>query len=167
MTRGPAPTEYGARRADAAVERAAVDRRLGEREGEQLFRPGLAQRAAEHAAVSDPADERAGVDAVERDGPLIRQPAGKPGAKRSRDDSLALHALRFVARRVDSVVPDQRVGEAEHLRDVARVGDRLLVARHRRREARLAGGDAGGADARAGEDRAVLENQMTGSCLHN
>ncbi len=43
---------------------------------------------------------------------------------------------------VDAVVADQRIAEAEHLGDVARIGHRLLVAGHRGREARLAGGHA-------------------------
>ena len=126
----------------------------------ELLDRRVAERAAEHAAVADLAHERARVDAGERDDAALAQPAGELGPRVAHDDALALHALRLHPRLVDAVGADQRVREAEHLRDVARIGDRLLVAGHRGREAGLARGDAGRADADARKDGAVLEDEM-------
>ena len=50
------------------------------------------------------------------------------------------------------------LARTDDLRDVARVGRRLLVAGRRGREARLAARDPRRADARAGKDGAVFEN---------
>ena len=69
-----------------------------------------------------------------------------------------LDALGLEPAPIDAVVADQRVAEAEHLPDIARIGDRLLVAGHRRREADLARRDARRADRAAAEGRAVLEH---------
>ena len=86
--------------------------------------------------------------AVERDDAPLAQPGGELGPRVAHHDALALHAVGLHPRLVDAVGADQRIREAEHLRDVARVGDGLLVAGHRGREAGLAGGDAVGADRR-------------------
>src|SRR4051794_38040601 len=59
----------------------------------------------------------------------------------------------------DAVVADHGSGEADELLREARVGDDLLVAGHRRREDRLAAGEAGCADRVAREDRAVLQDE--------
>ena len=126
-------------RADLAVERPAVDERLGERARVELLDRRVAERAAQHAAVADLPHERPRVDAGERDDALLAQPRRELGPHVAHDDALALHAVGLHPRLVDAVGADQRVGEAEHLRDVARVGDRLLVAGHRGREAGLAG----------------------------
>ena len=152
--------------ADLPVERAAVDERLGERAGVELLDRRVAERAAQDAAVADPAHERPRVEAGQRDDALLAQPRGELGPRVAHHDALALHAVGLHPRLVDAVGADQRIGEAEHLRDVARVGDRLLVARHRGREAGLAGGDAGGADPDAREDGAVLEDEMPTVLVH-
>ena len=157
---GARPDRVGLGRADLAVERPAVDERLGQRAGLQLFHGRVAERAAEHAAVADLADERAGVEARQGDDALLAQPGRELGAGVAHDDALALDALRLHPRLVDAVGADERIGEAEHLRHVARVGDRLLVAGHRGREAGLAGGDARRAHGDSGEDRAVLEDEI-------
>ncbi len=117
-------------------------------------RVGLVQRRREHAAahralVADVAHQRARVDSRDRRDAAVAQPrepaalgAGRVLAvdplahhHRPRVDAVGLHRLRG-----DAVVPDQRVGEDDDLAAVARVGDRLLVARHRRVEDDLAGG---------------------------
>ena len=135
---GPAPTKYGSSRPRVPVERPAVDRRLGERAGVQLRNRRVADRAAQDAVLADAPHERARVDVVDRDDALLAQPRRPLGPRRAHDDRLRLHAVRLGARRVDAVVADERIGEAENLGDVARVGRRLLVARARGREARLA-----------------------------
>jgi hypothetical protein len=118
----------------------------------------LAERAAEDTGVADLPDERARVDAFERDDALAGEPLGPRRPRLPHHDSLGLYALRLMAARVDAVVADQGIGEAEDLRDVARIGRGLLVAGHRGREARLTGGDSRRADGEAGEDAAVLQD---------
>ena len=66
---------------------------------------------------------------------------------------------RLGARGRDAVVPDHRCREADELLRIARVGDDLLVARHRGREDRLPEGDIVGADRPAVEDRPVFEDE--------
>ena len=120
----------------------------------------VAERAAQDAAVADLAHERARVDRGQRDDAALAQPRGELGPRVAHDDALALDPVGLHPRLVDAVRPDQRIREAEHLRDVARVGDRLLVAGHRGREAGLARRDAVGADGDAREDGAVLEDEV-------
>jgi hypothetical protein len=133
----------------------------------ELGRVGLAERAAQDAAVADPAHERTRVDLLEGDDALLGEPGGERRPRAADDRPLALDALRLEARRVDPVVADERVAEAEHLRHVARIRYGLLVAGHRRGEAGLAGRDSRGADGATGEDGAVLENEMRDSVLHD
>ena len=149
-TRGPAPTAYGSRVPTCAVERPAVDRRLRERARVELLDRRVAERAAQRRRRRGSCRTSvARVDARRaRRRRGSRSHAANAGRAVAHDDALALHALRLHPRLVDAVVADQRVREAEHLRDVARVGDRLLVAGHRGREAGLAGGDARRADRR-------------------
>src|SRR2546423_1257195 len=98
--------------------------------------------------------------------------SGSPGPFESRTPSgpggpaaLAHHGRRRVRPfRLGSsfrgaVVADHRRGEAEELLRVARVGDELLVARHRGREHRLAERKARRADRVPPKDRLVLEGQ--------
>src|SRR4029453_19094981 len=66
---------------------------------------------------------------------------------------------RLRPRRGDAVVPDHRRREAHQLLRVARVGDDLLVARHRGGEDRFPEGDVLRADRATVEDRPVFENQ--------
>src|SRR5438874_7171228 len=61
--------------ADLAVERAAVDRRLGERTLTQFLDRRSAERAADDASVADPPHERARVDTSERDDAALAEPA--------------------------------------------------------------------------------------------
>ena len=128
--------------------------------GVSVGAPGVAERAAEHAAVADLAYEGARVDGGESDHAAAAQPGRKLGPDVAHHDPLALHPVGLHAVLVDAVRADQRIAEAQDLCDVARVGDRLLVAGHRGREAGLAGGHPGRADRDAGEDRAVLQHEF-------
>src|SRR5205814_1860125 len=94
----------------------------------------------EHAVVGA---ERVGVDVVWEDG-----------------DRSARACEAAQDRALRAVVADHRSGEADELAAVARVGDDLLVAAHRRREDRLAERGAGRADALAAEDGPVLEHEV-------
>ena len=60
---------------------------------------------------------------------------------------------------VGAHIADMREGEGDDLAGIGRVGQDLLVARHRGVEADLAGRLADGADAEAFENRAVLEHE--------
>jgi hypothetical protein len=153
--------------ADGAVERAAVDRRLGERAGVERLLVSVSQRTAERLVrVADPLHERARVDGGERDHAAVAEPARERRPRLAHDHGLALHAIRLHARLVDAVRADERIGEAEHLRDVARVGDRLLVARHRSGEAGLPRRHARRADTDPREHGAVLQYQPLLHGLH-
>ena len=65
-----------------------------------------------------------------------------------------------------AVVPDQRIREDDDLAGVARVGDRLLIARHGRVEHDLAGADDGSADGLPVEAGAVLEEEVGRAAAH-
>ena len=137
-----------------------VEVRLGERPRLQLLHRRLAERAAHRARFAQAPDERARVDVVERDDAARGEP-GRPGRPRTaHHDSLGPDPRRLEPARVDAVVADQGIGEREHLAGVARIGDGLLVARHRRREARLTGGGPGRADGCAGVGGAVLQDEV-------
>src|SRR5581483_6357105 len=142
------------------------DRRLCERACVQLVDRRVADGTAQHAVLADAPHERARVHVRDRDDALSAQPRRPLGPSDVHHDRLRLHPLGLRARRIDAVVADERVGEAQHLGDVARVGRRLLVARARGREAGLPGRDAGRADGGAGEDGAVLEDDC-GGALHS
>ena len=108
----------------------------------------LEDPAAHRARGADVADERAGVDAVDARDPVVAQPAEPAllGAGRvvvvdrrahdrpGRVDAVGLHRLLG-----DAVVADVRGRERDQLAREARVGHRLLVARHAGREHDLAG----------------------------
>ena len=81
---------------------------------------------------------------------------------RARPDAIGLHRLL-----ADAVVADVRIGERDDLPGEARVGDRLLIARHAGREDDLAGGRTGRAHRDAVEARAVLEQDVRrGAAAH-
>src|SRR5439155_27039 len=160
-----------------AVPEGQLERREVEREAQQLVAETDAEerhapeqiahrldRPAEHRRVARAvADEHcARLELEDR----VRVPVA--GDDRYLEARLGLDAAGLGPARVDAVIADERIGEAEHLGDVARVGRGLLVARARGREAGLAGGHAGSADRPAGKDRAVLEHEMRRSlhCLH-
>src|SRR5690348_10156122 len=106
-------------------------------------------------------DEAARVDAGERDDAALTEPV-----RPLRPASLAhQHRARVRAHRLapllgDPVVADHRGREADELVLEARVGDRLLVARHAGREDGLAERVALRADRLAGPDRAVSEREV-------
>ena len=97
----------------------------------------------------------------------IRRPDPKVGAGRvlavqtlAHHDRARVDAIRLHRRLGHAVVADQWVGEDDDLAAVARVADRLLVARHRRVEHDLAGGRNRRADGVPIEPSAVLEQQV-------
>ncbi len=164
----PAADRVRLGRPHLAVERPSVDGRLGQRAGVELLDGLLAERAAKHALVADPSDDRARVHLLERDHALRAEPLCPGRARSAHDDALGLDALRLDPGRVDSVVADQGVAEAEHLRHVARVRDGLLVAGHRGGEAGLSRGDAGRAHRHAWIGGAVFEHEVgVTSVLHD
>ena len=127
--------------------------------------------AAHRAGVADVAHQRARVDTGDARDAAVAQPV-QPAALRARRvlavdrrahdqparvDRVGLHRLGR-----DPVVADVRVGEGDDLAAVAGVGDRLLVARHRRVEDDLAGHGARRAARLAVEARAVLEEHVGG-----
>ena len=115
---------------------------------------------AHGAALAQAEHERAGVDAGQRDDPMLLQPVRplRP-ARLAHQHRLRVRAGRLGPAGGDAVVADHRRREADELLGEARVGDGLLVAGHRGREDGLAEGDARGADGLAAEDRPVLERE--------
>ena len=92
---------------------------------------------------------------AQRDDAALSQPVG-PVSRRPVSrmiDPGRVHPGRLRALVGDAVVADHRRGEADDLPDVARIGDRLLVAAHRGREDGLAEGAAVRRDRLAAEDR--------------
>ena len=149
-------------------ERSAGHRRLGAHLGERLVaRRGGGDGGGPHRpALAQAQNERARVDAGEPDDPVLGEPPVHSGPRASRMSTAFAWAPADSERAVgDAVVPDHRRGEADELLREARVGDRLLVAGHRGREDRLAERDALGAHRLAGEDRPVLERQVTVRCV--
>ena len=154
-------------RAPARVRRAQAPRASAASRGAAA--PGLARatrRRTRYRARSASHRRRAGAGRARAcrspRAPRLRAPRARTPTRAgaAHDDALRPDAIRLEQALVDAVVPDQRIGERQHLPRVARVGDRLLVAGRRGREAGLAGGDAGGADRPAGEDRSVLEDEL-------
>ena len=150
-------------RRDAGDERAAGHGGLGPDVRQHLLdgsgtRDG---RCAHRAPLTQPNDERTRVDVLEGHDPLPVQPAGPivpcrlPHEHRARVRARGLRSLRG-----DAVVPDHRSRERDDLLREARIRDDLLVARHRRREDRLAVGDPQRSDRPAPEDRSVLEDEQ-------
>src|ERR1051325_10573229 len=83
-------------------------------------------------------------------------------AERAHERGLRLRRLRLGALVGDAVVADHRRREADELARIARVRDRLLVAGHARRKDGLAERAPRGRDGAAAEDRAVLQDEVTG-----
>ena len=149
-----------------AGQQPARHRRLGGEQRERLLAAdALAAGHAEHrAAVAQVAHERARVEARERDDAGAAQPVEQAlatvrlvVARLVADQRRRLHAARLRGGVLDAVVADHGRREREQLPGVARIRERFLVARHRRREDGLADRGAGRADAHAGPGRAVLE----------
>ena len=147
-------------------ERAAGHRRLGreQRAGLGLGAPVADGHREHRAAIAQVSHERARVDLGERDDALLAQPvqqtaaSGRRGVPRLVAEQRArLHARRLQRGLLDAVVADHRRGEAEELAVEARIGERLLVAGHPRREHGLADGAGLGADGRRRPARAVGE----------
>ena len=136
-----------------------VEVRLRERAGVQLLGRRRAERAALGAVLAQPPHEGAGVDLLERDDAAPGEPRRPRGARAAHDDALGPDALRLEQALVHAVVADQRIGEREHLAGVARIRDRLLVARRGGREARLSRRHARSADGSAGEHGAVFQHK--------
>ncbi len=159
------------RRGDGAGEVGAVHAGLG---GDPFARLGLGRRgredaAAHSAAVADVADQGAGVDAVDRRDAAVAEPV-EPTALGAgdvlavlgvtHDDAAGVDAVGLHRRRADPVVADQRVGEDDDLACVGGIGDRLLVAGHRRVEDDLAGDSTVMAAGEPVEPGPVLEQQV-------
>jgi hypothetical protein len=149
--------EHG-HRALACLHAGHVDVRLRPGEREQLLDRRLAEGAAHRPVLAHAADECARVDLLQRDDAFRGEPVRERGPRAPRDDPARVRASRLHPGRIHPVVADQRIREAEHLRGVARVGDGLLVARHRGGEAGLAGRGSVRAHGTAREDGSVLEN---------
>ena len=160
---GHAGRERGWRRGELRLREhpRPVDVRLRERAGVKLLGRGGAERAAHRAVLAQAPYQRSRVDLLECDDASVGEPGRprRPGAPHH--DALGPDPARLEQPLVDAVVADEGRGEREHLARVARVGDRLLVAGGSGREARLARGDAGGADGAAGEDGAVFEHEVS------
>ena len=113
--------------------------------------PGVDPADADPAAPFEPAHERLGGAPVRRLGrvPLHDQPVGD-------------RITRLVVLGIDADIPDMREGEGHDLARVGGVGHDLLVACHRRVEAKLGDRLAGRAKAMTVEDRPVRQNQTRG-----
>ena len=147
---------------DVGDERAARHRRLLAHRGERLVDRDVARSrgGAHRTALAQVEDEAARVDSRERDDAALVQPVRpRRPARLAHERRARVRPLRLGARGRDAVVADHRRGEADELLGVARVGDDLLVARHRRREDGLAERAARRRDRLAFEDRAVLEHE--------
>ncbi len=120
------------------------------------------------------ADEAARVDAGDR-GHAARFEPVEPAALRvgrvlavvgvAHDHRARLDAVGLHRRRADAVVADQRIGEGDDLARVAGIGDRLLVAGHRRVEDDLAQRVGRGTAQVAFEARPVLEQDVALAAL--
>ncbi len=146
-------------------------RGLGEHELARLGRRHVAGEdpAAHRARRADVPDERARVDAGDPRDAVGGQPvepalvgAGRVGGvdRLAHDRPGRVDAVGLVGARADPVVADVRRGEGDDLAREARVGHRLLVARHAGREHHLAGHVATRADGVAVEALAVLEQDV-------
>ena len=78
------------------------------------------------------------------------------------DDALRPHTTRFGGAEVNPVIPNQRVGEGEHLAGERRVRQRLLKAHHTRREHQLTRAHTGGAEQFTQVSTAVRRQQHPG-----
>ncbi len=131
--------------------------------------------AVGRALLADARRERARVDAGDADDAALLQPAvemlGRAVARRTGDrraQHCAAHARAGGEVRglgvldVGADVADVREGEGDDLPGVGGIGEDLLVAGHRRVEANLADGRAGGAEADPGNDCSVGQNKSRG-----
>ena len=128
-----------------------------------------AEGSRERALVAEVPGEATGVDPgdarhVVFDEQVVERALGAPVARATGE--IAHHhtgterSPALVVGGVHAVVADVRVGERDHLPGVRRVGDDLLIARQRRVEHELAGGDGRiGTDCLALEARAVGEHE--------
>ena len=144
-----------------------VEVRVGERAGVQLLR-----RAVPSAQRIAPSSRRRRTSArvstsSSATTPRCASQSDQSGRARRITTPSVQTSARLEQRLVDAVVADERGGECEHLARVARVGDGLLVAGRRGREAGLAGGDPGRADGASSEDGAVLEHESRVHRLHS
>src|SRR5581483_6486017 len=115
---------------------------------------------AHRAAFTKMEDERPRVHTRQR-GDAVRAKPFDPlrASGLAHDHAGCVHGGRLAARVAYTVVADHRRREADDLAGVARVGDDLLVARHRGREHGFADCAPRRADALAREDLAVLEHE--------
>src|SRR6185437_5301321 len=123
------------------------------------------ERAAHGPRVPEVPDQAAGVDARQHWSAVARQP-GWEAFRRSpvawplghvpRDDPPAARVVTLVIVRRYAVVTDVRVGEADYLTRVGRIGDYFLIAAEHGVEHHFTGRDGRGRHA-AFEDRAVGE----------
>ncbi len=166
VTRGPEPSAYGSAVPTArssgrpsiggsASARACSSSTLASPRAQRSTPPSRIRNTSARVSTSSSATT-----------PCSRKPGRERRPRGADDHALALDPLGLDATCVDAVVADERVAEAEHLRDVARIGDRFLVAGHGRREAGLARSDARRADGAAGEHRAVLQDEVASSLHH-
>src|SRR5207302_3016086 len=107
----------------------------------------------------DPVAFQVGVERVERTeaARVLRMPA--------HDESTDPGLLRLAVGVIDAVVSLQRVGHADHLAGIRRIGEDLLVAGHSGVEDHLALAERIGAEGLACEGAAVLQDQG-GEPLH-
>ena len=161
------------RRSHLACQVASAHRRLGvdQRTRLGLGDPRREDTAAHRALVADVLDQRPRVEVGDRRDAAVaqpRQPAelgsrgvvaidARPHDRRACVDAIGLHR-----RLGDAVVADLRKGEGDQLAQVAGIGHRLLVARHRGREHDLADGVGVGAAGEPVEPGAVLEQHVCG-----
>src|SRR5690242_4227362 len=121
---------------------------------------------AHGAAVAAVADQRASVDPADRRDATVPEPVEPAALCGGRvlavlsfphDHTAGVDAVGLHRAGRDAVVTDQRVGEGDDLPRVARIGDRLLVSRHRGVEDDFARHLAVRAEQLAVEAGAILE----------
>ena len=149
-------------------ERLALHRRLPAHLGERVLHreSGFVRdrRCAHGAGVAQAQDERARVDPVESDEAVLAEPAGPVvSAEGAHEHRARMWLARLTPRLRHPVVADHCGREAHELPGVARIGDRLLVAGHARREDGLAEGDAVRGHGAPAEDGPVLQHEEAGA----
>ena len=127
----------------------------------------MRERCVRRAEIADPRRQRARVDPADADQPLRGQPIVKMlrGAPVRRfGDVRAQHAAtrggrqRFDVFRIRTGVADMREGEGDDLAGVGRVGQDLLIPRHRGVEADFADRIAGSAEPLTPKNRAIRQD---------
>ena len=128
----------------------------------------MCDRASLRPAITDQPRQPARVDAARGDQALGAQPyievAVRPEIRRAGDVGPQDQAARRGPKRlhvfaVGADVADMREGERNDLTGIGRIGEDLLIPGHGRVETHLAHGNAGGAGAKASQDRAVGQHQ--------